>query len=148
MTQFQHYYITTAILLFALTSVVNSMVAEFTHSAPLIYDITQLNTILSEFHAHSILINLFLSLHLNFIPLYSVSLQTGHLKNCLIRDFGLKPLCIWDLRSCLLCCVGYLSQTFRESVWVPSSRFKKSKNNGVLAVEGGTYTFSETAVTK
>ena len=41
-----------------------------------------------------------------------------------------------------------LSQTFRDSLWVPSSRFKKSKKNDVLTVEGWTYKFSEATVTK
>jgi len=62
---FQYCYITTAVHLFAFTSAVNSSVAESTDSAPLIHDITQLNTMLSEFHAHSILTNLFLSMQLN-----------------------------------------------------------------------------------
>lgn len=146
--KFQYCYITTAIHLFALTFAVNSLVAEFTDSAPLIHDVTQWHTMLSEFHAHSILTYLFPSMQLNVIPSYSVSLQSCHFTNGLIQDFGLKPLCIWDLRSWLLHCVGFLSQTFRESVWVPSSRFKQSKRNCVLTVEGWTYTFSEAAVTK
>jgi len=76
----------------ALNFAVNSLVAEFTDSAPLIH-LTQWNTMVSEFHAHSILTYLFLSIQLNVISSYSVSLQ-GHLKNGLIRDFVLGPLCI------------------------------------------------------